>query len=157
MTDAKILDHKVVEKLEGRPWGAQWLISAPWAHPLWSQYYATLADLTTDTGIPPKLYREGVTHEFLLYACNPEMPLQKLGDLKPRGLLTPANLAYQFKAGSDDEALGRISFLLNLIIAGQLSPDTDYRERTWDPHFAEDGVSLHHRSPIHRPLLKAVK
>ena len=41
----------------GQAFGAGWIITAPWAHPFWSQYVISLTDLVTPMEIgPPLLY-----------------------------------------------------------------------------------------------------
>ena len=128
---------------EGQAFGAGWIITAPWAHPFWSQYVISLTDLTTPMEIgPPLLYMPGATHEFVLEALDPELPVTEFKIMNQPRLrrLSPPNFAYQFKAASDAAATARIQALVDLIDAGKLSPDTDWR-RAWDSQF-EDGVSL---------------
>ena len=119
-----------------------WVLKAPWAHPLWHTYVALLYDLTTPTDRPPVLYREGMTHEIMIYALDPEKPATW-----PFSLLSPANHGYQFKAASNEAASVRITSLLSDIVALKLSPDTDFRS-TWDAYFL-DGVSLVKKARLH--------
>jgi len=114
------------------------LITAPWAHPAWSQYILALYDLTYDVGHPPKIYLEGATHEFLLYAVDPKYPLSH--DKSPveqqPHYLHPANHGYQFKAVSNGAARARMQLIVDDIDNTTLSPDTDFRQ-LWDRRFAD--------------------
>ncbi|EUB97245.1 hypothetical protein PMI07_000821 [Rhizobium sp. CF080] len=114
-----------------------WIVEAAWAHPLWDCYVVFLYDLTTD--LPgqqaPTLYKEGMTHELLVFALDPAHPVEP-----PVHRLEPANHGYQFKAESDEAAESRVVELLEAISAGTLSPDTDFRAM-WDSRFV-DGVTL---------------
>ncbi|MGO8241268.1 hypothetical protein ACC806_34590 [Rhizobium ruizarguesonis] len=107
-----------------------WVIDAPWAHPMWSQYLVTLYDLTTPhkDGIPT-LHLKDATHEFLVHAL--DLRHQVPRDVPPSKvrivMLQPANYGYQFKADSDEAAEARIQELVSGIVAGKLSPDTDFR------------------------------
>jgi hypothetical protein len=128
-----------------QPFNRTWIINAPWAHPVWSQYALLLYDLTTpmDDLPPPILYREGDTHEFLLYAMDPDVPV-KPGKEPPKDtemqLLGPANHGYQFKADSDAAAEQRMDEVVEAIEQGVLHPDTDFR-KDWDEIF-KDAYSL---------------
>ena len=58
---------------------AQWVVEAPWAHPLWHSYLLALVHLRPmPDGRPTKLYLIGATHELWLYALNPEHPREPL-------------------------------------------------------------------------------
>jgi hypothetical protein len=124
------------------PYSAVWYVDAPWAHPLWRQYALFLVDLTTETGTPPLLYAQGVTHEVDVWAVDPKLPVTDIDDRNTAHLLTPQNHGYQFRAESDAAAEARIADLVRRIELRDLSPDTDFI-RTWDAIFA-DGASLRH-------------
>ncbi|QIG66770.1 hypothetical protein EVB27_100 [Rhizobium phage RHph_TM16] len=110
-----------------------WVIDAPWAHPIWSQYVLWLYDLTSDFEKPPTIHLPGATHEFMLFALDPEHPVPR--DQPPSETkfkpLTPANYGYQFVADSNQAAEERIQELVDGIVAKKLSPDTDFRS-LWD-------------------------
>lgn len=126
-----------------------WVIDAPWAHPLWSQYVVLLYDLTTvQEGVEmPKVVLEGATHEFMVYAVDPDAKIEKdtdaweLGKSGQLRLLQPANYGYQFKAETNEAAEGRIQGLVDQILAQTLSPDTDFR--SWWDRILPDMKSLH--------------
>lgn len=138
-TTRMLVDHMTVERGE-RPFGAVWVLNLPWAHPFWSQYLVTLADLTTPLEKPATIARPGMTHEVIVWAIDPEKPVEKWADRQPGCLLQPANHAYQFKADDDKAAHERIAKMVSAMIGRRLSPDTDYTP-AWD-HIFKDGVSL---------------
>lgn len=118
--------------------GKTWIVEAGWAHPVWHSYVVFLYDLTTEIpGLPtPAIYKEGVTHELMVYALDPAQPIDP-----PIHILQPANHGYQFAADSNEAATARVVSILELIETMRLSPDTDFRS-AWDTLFL-DGVSLH--------------
>lgn len=128
----------------GAPFNACWVINAPWAHPLWPQYALCLYDLTTDLGEDnaPVVHQAGATHEFMLFALDPDAP-QKRGE-RPAKLqrLEPANLGFQFKADSDQVAVERLQGVVDRIVAGKVSPDTDFRSM-WNEYLFSDAYPLH--------------
>ncbi|RVQ23032.1 hypothetical protein [Sinorhizobium meliloti] len=57
---------------------AAWIIDAPWAHPVWSQYLLALYDLTTPAPeVGTVVFMPGATHEFVLHALDPERLILK--------------------------------------------------------------------------------
>lgn len=139
-----IIRTERVEQAEAVPFQGSWLLEEPWAHPIWSQYFAILVDLTTSLpGRPaPVLQQPGVTHEFLLWALDQKFPMGNLPFANQEfHHLEPPNHAYQFEAESGhDEAFNRIDQLMQRITRREINPDTDARP-TWHREFA-DGVSL---------------
>ena len=119
-------------------WGVSWAITAPWAHLAWSQYLLHLYDLTSPVGAAPKVHLPGATHEFLLFAIEPDMPLKH--DIKiseqQYGHLEPPNQGYQFRAASNEAARDRLQNVVDLIVAEKLSPDADHRSR-WHALFPD--------------------
>lgn len=123
---------------EGKPFGATWLITAPWAHPVWSQYALALYDLTTPSDPAPNIYIDGATHELLLVALDPSYPttVQDMAEGRQLHALSPPNHGYQFKAESDAAAVSRLQTIVDEIEARRLSPDTDFRA-AWDAMFRD--------------------
>lgn len=119
------------EHHEARPWGCTWVINAPWAHPFWSQYLLMLYDLTSPTEKPPVIHMEGATHEFLLFAVDPDHPLMphRAPSEQTIRTLEPPNMGYQFRAADNDAARVRIGHLVEMVKARVLSPDTDFRSK----------------------------
>ena len=132
-----------------RAWGMTWGINAPGYHPLWHQYLLFLYDLTTPLKQASKIYLPGATHEMILYAVDPDKPLpQPPEKLMPEnntsvrfGILTPANYGYQFRASNNATAQQRIQKLVDHIVQGTLSPDTDFRTH-WDSVLFPDAYPL---------------
>ncbi len=141
-----IVDHTVLPRGEGKPFGAQWVLTVPWAHPVWHQYWIGLYDLTTKhaDGSDPIIARPGMTHEMMVWAIDPGKPVTTWETRQDGCLLQPANHGYQFKAEDDDAAVQRIALLVRAIEERSLSPDTDWRG-VWNELFL-DGVSLHWNS-----------
>ena len=133
--------HLKIPATDNKAFQALWVISVPWAHPVWHSYSISLCDLTTNMGKKPVLLKKGVTHEIVVMALNPdfEIPEEITPGWVPQAL-TPPNHAYQFKAESDDDACKRIVDLVQRIENKTLNPDTDHIS-VWDQLF-EDGVSL---------------
>lgn len=124
---------------------AQWLISAPWAHPIWHNYLVTLIHLRTVPGIlDAKIYLPGATHEFTLFAMNPEekITISYDGEGIRGGLLTPANFYAQLIADSDLEATKIVEQAVRDIIRGALNPDTDARS-VWIARFGGHCIKPH--------------
>lgn len=125
--------------------GAGWIIDAPWAHPIWSQYQLVLYDLTSPSAEhgEPKILLPGATHEFMLWALDPDKPIKR--DTQPElgklVRLQPPNYAYQFKAESDAAAEARLQRLVDRIAAREVSPDTDFRS-FWNSHLFSDAYPL---------------
>ena len=126
------------EKGVARPFGALWLVDAPWAHPAWRQYLMSLCDLTTEMGEQPMTCMKGATHEIIVWAVDPRVVIEtgeRIVDWKfDKALLTPPNQLQQFHADSDDAAVARINQVVELIEAMRLSPDSD-AQADWDRLF----------------------
>jgi hypothetical protein len=117
---------------EADPSVGGWVIEAPWAHPAWHSYLLALIHLRPLAGFdPPIMYLQGATHEFILYALDPDHP--RSVDQQCH-LLTPANFAAQIICENDTAARDRIKAAIQEICDGKLSPDTDYM-RLWVQRF----------------------
>ncbi|QIG76880.1 hypothetical protein EVC30_051 [Rhizobium phage RHph_Y1_11] len=122
--------HKEV-KQEDDKWAVAYLIDAPWAHPLWSQYILFGFDL--DAGATR--YRSDTTHEVLLFALDRNFPATPpLLDGKELPLLQPPNCGYQLTTTNDD-LVKLLDGVVEAIDAKQMSPDTDHRSSQWDKLF----------------------
>jgi len=112
---------------------ASFIINAPWANPIWANYWLTL--IHTRPLDPPRktlIYLPGATHEFWLYALDPKWEIDL--DQMPPPFLAPINFAAQFIADSDQAAEIRIGNCIGEILVGTLSPDTDFRQQ-WIERF----------------------
>lgn len=115
-----------------------WIVEAPWAHPIWHSYAIFLVHLRPMADErATKLYFEGATHEFWLYAYEPDIDRRAVieGKLAPsKGCMTPLNFAAQIAMDDDPQAIARVEDAIKDICDGKLSPDTDFR-RQWDERF----------------------
>ena len=104
-----------------------WVITAPWAHPLWHSYILHLIHLRPmGDGRKTLFYVPGATHEMMLFALDPEYPLEPIVMGQARAQwLRPGNFAAQFISPSDEMARRRIRDTVSLICAAGLNPDTD--------------------------------
>jgi hypothetical protein len=120
---------------------AEWVLEAPGAHIAWHSYglsLVTLADIGDGEEIINHL--EGATHEFWLYALNPNFAREPAidGRTSPYTLsLAPLNFAAQLVCAGDDVAKGLIEAALSECVHGRLSPDTDYRS-LWAQRFGDN-------------------
>lgn len=107
-----------------------WLVTAPHAHPAWSQYMLGTVRLRDLEGFPPpKRHFTGATHEINVVALNPEhgrFTVAKMqgyyytGDLP---CLLPVNIAHQIQA-TDEEARMLAGYAAWGICHGVLWPET---------------------------------
>lgn len=123
-----------------------WVVEAPWAHPVWHSYSILLLHLRPIEGLPPAiLHREDATHELLVHALNPDHPREEL--IKTGVLIhfmTPINFGAQFVELSDELALDRVERTVREIVDGHLSPDTDY-QLEWRRRFGSDMIKKEYR------------
>lgn len=118
-----------------------WIVEAPWAHPIWHSYAFSLVHLRPMEGMgPPILYRADATHEFLVYALNPEVGREACirGEANP-AIMEPCNFACQRAEASDMDACRTVLAAIDDVIEGKLSPDTDYLQ-TWAARFGAEMV-----------------
>ena len=106
---------------------ATWMVEAPWAHPLWHSYFFAVVHLRPVEGLDTRFYIEGATHELWLYALDPAVPRQPMLDTGDLRYLHPANFAAQIIVADDTAAAAEIRHAVDLICAGRLSPDTDFK------------------------------
>jgi len=112
-----------------------WIVEAAWAHPLWHSYAIILVHLRPmPDGRETKLYRADASHEFWVYALNPEKPREAMIRTGRAQWLTPINFAAQLAEASDQAAITRIEGAIDLILTGELSPDTDFQHQ-WEALF----------------------
>jgi hypothetical protein len=105
-----------------------WIVEAPWAHPVWHSYNLYLVHLRPEPGIPDAVcYLPDATHEFMLFALDPTIPREQQLRERRAAWLHPGNFGAQLVKTSDEEALAEIEGAVDMIIAGELNPDTDAR------------------------------
>lgn len=111
-------DPKVSVTLPG------WVVSAPYAHPVWSHYWISCISLRDVPGLPPaKINLAGATHEVFVFALNPRKEVMVNEYPDP---LMPANFIGQFVEESDASASARVQQAVQDVIDGTLNPDTDF-------------------------------
>lgn len=116
-----------------------WCIEAPWAHPVWPSYLLALVHLRQIPRQPqPSIVMPGATHQFWLWAMNPDEPRQTLirGERAELPILHPQNHCEQLRCPSDDAAITLMESTVRDICAGVLNPDTDAREQ-WTERFGD--------------------
>jgi hypothetical protein len=110
---------------------AQWIITAPLAHPSWSQYLLAVVRLIeVEECAPPVIRLDGATHELYVVAINPESgpyDVRRLQRMMCNGralpYLTPVNVAEQFEA-TDDEMAEVAALAASAVTLGALWPET---------------------------------
>jgi hypothetical protein len=125
---------------------ARWIIEAAWAHPVWHSYLLTLIHLRPGARLPvAMLYAPDATHEFSLFALDPAHP--RAPAVLGQGTLhylTPLNFAAQMAMPSADAARARMEATIDLILAGELNPDTDAL-RQWIALFGDNMIKPEQR------------
>lgn len=113
---------------------AAWLLHVPWAHPLWSFYVLQTIALRSIEAEdrPPVLQFPGASHEMLVSALNPDMPLADIDDWNgpgtpPMAYLEPFDQCVQFIVADDAQAELVSDLVVRAIVEGNLSPDSDFR------------------------------
>lgn len=127
--------HREIQTADNGIYNVTYLISAPWAHPLWSQYL--LCGYNIDVPEANKK-RPDVTHEIMLWAVGPETKLENgpIYQVQTPKLLQPANMAYQLTT-TNEKLVALLDSVVERIEAQTLSPDTDFRSM-WDKFFITD-------------------
>jgi hypothetical protein len=105
---------------------AGWVINGPF-HPFWSYWVLGVVSLAEMPGVAPpnKVYPEA-EYEIMIVSCDPEHPTP---DPDEAGWVTlsPADLVYQFDGVTDEQAIEIAELMVRQIVAGEMSPDSDYR------------------------------
>lgn len=115
-----------------------WFVNGPF-HVAWQWWMLGCVDLFPIEGAPPahKQYPQA-EYEILIFSLDPAKsppPLEKAeaGNLTDgwgggEGIfLTPADLVFQFHGVSREEARSVLEWMIERIMAGKMSPDSDYR------------------------------
>lgn len=110
-----------------------WLVEAPWAHPVWHSYLVLVIHLRPMPGYePPIFYNPHATHEVHVMALDPNGDRDHLLMYSISNhcrTLEPPNYTGQIVEITDDLARDRVRRAVEMICQGDLSPDTDYRQR----------------------------
>lgn len=115
---------------------SQWLVKGKF-HAFWDHWSITVCHLRDVEGLPPA-HKDSPdeTHEFLIVALNPgddanNRKVYDPDDLpEPLPFLMPPDCAVRFKSKSDAQATSICEAAVKMIVAGDISPDSDYR-RFW--------------------------
>jgi len=109
-----------------------YLLHCPGAHAAWSYWMVDLIHLRPIEGVPPasKSYAEA-EYELISIALNPahDAALDP-DDASTFRHLRPIDFAHQFHGVDDASAIDLLDRLVDLVVAGRLSPDSDYA-RAW--------------------------
>lgn len=138
-----------------------WLITAPHAHPAWTQYQLAVVRLRDNMpGFPPpKRHFIGATHELLILAINPDhgpwtvaAALEALHADRGIPFLTPVNLVLQFEA-TDDEMRQCADLSCRAIVNGHLSPEAPLGRESFTAAWLESWTKTlaHIRGEEHAP------
>ena len=107
-----------------------WLINVPRAHPFWQWWTVNMIHLRDIPGVRPahKQYASA-EYEFMIAAINPEQCPNPDPDKVDEGypFLHPLDVTEQFDGVSDAEAVRICEGAVRTILAGEISPDQDYR------------------------------
>lgn len=107
-----------------------WLLHCPGAHLAWSYWLVSVVHLRPVEGMPDakKHYPES-EHELLSVALAPDYVPDPDAPADFRHM-TPVDFAHQFHGVTDEQARDMLDRFVDLVVAGRLSPDTDYA-RAW--------------------------
>lgn len=117
-----------------------WVIEAEWANCMWHSYAVSLIHMREVPGLdPPKVNLPGATHEFYLFALNPQKPRRAMIETGSIHFMTPVNFGAQFVAPNDAAVVERIEATIKEVCDGLLNPDTDSR-RHWIARYGDNGM-----------------
>lgn len=125
---------------------ATWFVNGPF-HPHWAWWVVLCIDLINRPGLPPPhLQYPGAEFEVLILSISPDWKPDV--DAKPGQVpyLTPPDLTYQFDGIPREKAEEIVGLMVEAIVQGAISPDSDYRER-WRQHL--DETVKHYREGRH--------
>lgn len=126
---------------------ALWVVFAPWAHAYWSYYLIGAIHLRPMAKLKaPTIFLPGATHEIMIFALDPETVPDVVNSSKLRKL-RPINFAGQWivrerpnPVDLDRGAAAKVRVTVDEILAGVLSPDTDFRSE-WVKRFSGSNVT----------------
>lgn len=111
---------------------SQWVVHCPGLHAFWSYWLVSLIHLRAVEGASPAdLDYADAEHEISTLALNPERPVEPIIDDNAHpSILLPYDVREQFHGVGDERAVEMLERFVDLIVAGQLAPDSDFRS-TW--------------------------
>lgn len=111
---------------------SSYLVHCPNLHAFWSYWWVSLIHLREVEGIQPAVRDfENAEHEISVYAQNPEIEPDP-DSMKTVAVLLPVDVTEQVHGLTDGEAVDVLQMLVERVIDGSLSPDSDFR-RFWKP------------------------
>ncbi len=122
----------VIKRPEQEACLASWLVNVPGAHAFWSYWQVSICHLRPIEGATEpleKVYPEA-GYEFSILTIDPEKcPNPTIESIFEHGLshLVPPDVVEQFHGVSDPVALMIARAGVNEIVAGNISPDQDFR------------------------------
>lgn len=122
-----------------------WLVNGPF-HPFWSWWIVGAVHLIDVPGIePPKRRYPEAEHEIMIVSLNPEAGVPE-PDAPGASPLMPPDLTYQFDGLPREKVEEIVELMIDNIVAGRMSPDSDYRA-SWEA--ALDKTVEHYRLDLH--------
>jgi hypothetical protein len=110
------------------------IVNAQGAHPFWDHWMISVVHLRPIEGVQPAtIVVEGATHELMIAAIDPELPLPSLDAATESWRvhwLRPIDVLEQFQAKDDAVAHQILELAVQAIVGGYASPDQDWR-RWW--------------------------
>jgi hypothetical protein len=123
--DIKRLDHSATL--------SAWFITAPGQSIFWSNFLLAIYHLRDIEGVASakKVY-EGVTHELILVALNPDRNPQPL-DMQTWQHMTPINFVIQVELPSDEKAKELLALAAHAVVDGALwaEPPLSGQQEPW--------------------------
>jgi hypothetical protein len=128
-----------------------WLVHGGF-HPMWTYWLVSTVHLRDIPGTPPPAITiEGATHEFTILSLEspPSCPERHPNpdDLETIHHLIPPDVSHQLVGLTDEQAIAICDLMIQRIIDGQMSPDSDFRSH-WNR--ALDATADHYRRGVHR-------
>jgi hypothetical protein len=109
---------------------AAWLLHVPRAHAFWEHWAVSVIHLRPIDGVPPAdIVSPGMTHEIVIFTIDPK-DREPDPDKGAFAALAPFDLQEQFGGTTDAQAVQLAELAVDQVIAGRISPDSDYR-RAW--------------------------
>lgn len=127
-----------------------WLLNVPGAHPIWHYWVlwaVSLHDLPNQSR-PPARHYIGAEFEIGIYSIDPERCPWPDPDEYRKGCppLHPVDLVYQSHGLTDDQIKTIVGLMVDQMVTGQMSPDSDYSE-AWKSSLAS--TITHFRDGFH--------
>ncbi len=109
-----------------------WIVYAPWAHAFWHTWVVDVVHLRDVEGQakPPFRRTPESAHEFMVHALDPDSKPDPDHPEAGFAHLHPVDVVEQWGGTTDEQAQRVLLLAVRAIVAGRISPDSDYR-RAW--------------------------